>query len=56
MATVLPANLVASLIPALHGWPRNTIGGIWLLVLLGAYVDLAISCRRQWKAARDRAQ
>ena len=56
LVTVLPAYGAAWLIPALHGWPRNTIEGIWLMVLLGLYVDLAISWRRQLKAARDRAQ
>jgi ribosomal protein L7/L12 len=50
------AYLVALLIPALHGWPRNTIQGIQLLALLGFYVDLAISYNRHRKAARDRAQ
>lgn len=50
------AYLVAWLIPALRGWPRNTIEGIWFLVILAFYVDLAISYRRQRKAARDRAQ
>jgi hypothetical protein len=54
--TLLPANLVAWLIPALHGWPGATIGGIWLLVSWAVCVDLAISWRRHWKAARDRAQ
>jgi len=56
LVTVLPAYGAAWLIPALHGWPRNTIEGIWLLVVLGLFVDLAISWRRQLKAARDRAQ
>jgi hypothetical protein len=56
LVTVLPAYLAAWLIPALYGWPRTTINGIWLLVLLALYVDLAISYRRQLKAARDRAQ
>lgn len=51
-----PAYLVAWLIPALHGWPRNTIEGIWLLALLSFYVDLAISYRRHRKTAHDRAQ
>lgn len=53
---VLPAYGAAWLIPALHGWPRNTIEGIWLLVILAVYVDLAISYRRHRKAARGRAQ
>jgi hypothetical protein len=56
LVTVLPAYGAAWLIPALHGWPRTTIEGIWFLVLLALYVDLAISYRRQLKAARDRAQ
>jgi ribosomal protein L7/L12 len=56
LLTVLPAYVAAWFIPALHGWPRTTINGIWSLVLLGLYVDLAISWRRQLKAARDRAQ
>jgi hypothetical protein len=46
----------AWLIPALHGWPRTTINGIWLLVVLALYVDLAVSYRRQRKAARDPVQ
>jgi hypothetical protein len=53
---VLAAYWVAWLIPALRGWPRTTIGGIWLLVSWAACVDLAISWRRHWKAARGRAQ
>lgn len=56
LVTVLPAYGAAWLIPALHGWPRTTIEGIWLLVLLALFADLAISWRRQLKAARDRAQ
>ena len=56
LVTVLPAYGAAWLIPALHGWPRNTIEGIWLLVVLGLYVDLAISWRRQLKAPRDHPQ
>lgn len=56
MAAVLPAYGASWLIPALHGWPRTTIQGIWVMVLLGLYVDLAIAWRRQRKAARDRAQ
>jgi hypothetical protein len=56
MITVTPAYWVAWFIPALHGWPRTTIEGIWVSVLLAFYVDLAISWRRQVKAARDRAQ
>ena len=56
MITVTPVYVAAWFIPALHGWPRTTIEGIWILVLLAWYVDLAISWRRQVKAARDRAQ
>jgi hypothetical protein len=56
VVTVLPAYWVAGLIPALRGWPRTTIGEIWLLVSWAACVGLAISWRRHWKAARDRAQ
>ena len=56
LVTVLPAYVAARLIPALHGWPRTTTEGIWFVVLLALYVDLAISWRRQVKAARDRAQ
>ena len=56
VVTVLPAYMAAWFIPALHGWPRTTIEGIWILVMLAFYVDLAISWRRQVKAARDRAQ
>ena len=56
LVTVFPAYGAAWFIPALQGWPRNTIEGIWLLVVLGLYVDLAVSWRRQLKAARDRAQ
>lgn len=54
--TLLPSYVVTWLIPALRGWPRNAIEGIWLLTLLGFYVDLAISYNRHRKAARDRAQ
>jgi hypothetical protein len=56
LVTVLPAYVAAWLIPALHGWPRTTINGIWLLVVLALYVDLAVSYRRQRKAARDPVQ
>jgi hypothetical protein len=56
LVTALPAYWAAWLIPALHGWPRNTIEGIWLLALMALYVDLAISYRRQRKTARDHAQ
>lgn len=55
MVTVLPAYGISWLVPALHGWPRDTIEGIWLMAVLGLYVDLAISWRRQVKAARDQA-
>jgi hypothetical protein len=53
LVTVSPAYVAAQLIPALHGWPRTTIEGIWVSVLLALYVDLAISWRRQLKAARN---
>jgi hypothetical protein len=56
LVTVLPAYGAAWLIPALRGWPRTTIEGIWLLVLLALYVDLAISYRRRLKAVRERTQ
>ena len=56
LVTVVPVCVAAWFIPALHGWPRATTEGVWLLVLLGVYMDLAISYRRQRKAARDRAQ
>lgn len=55
LVTVLPAYVAGWFIPALYGWPRNTIEGIWLLVLLALYVDLAISYRRQRKS-RDHVQ
>ncbi|MBO0837300.1 MAG: hypothetical protein J2P28_17580 [Actinobacteria bacterium] len=56
LVTVIPANGAAWFIPALHGWPRDTIQGLWLLFLLGFYVDLAITYRRHRRAPRDRAQ